>query len=715
MSEEYAAIFKEEASELLEELEFALLELEESPDDMKIVGRVFRAMHTIKGSGAMFGFDDIADFTHHVETVLDKVREGIIPASKELISLVLASRDHISDMLDAASGEGAVDPGQGDAIVNSLQNLLSGNSAPAAPEPKEEVEADPDSTTEADDRSKASPVEGGPVAEGDSHNFRISFRPSPDFFDSGSDVETLLADLGNMGECTVTGASDGTVEEYRSGKVEAFWDILVSTTQDLNSVKDVFIFAESTSKIKVVELGDDSEADFPEHKKIGDILVERGDVSRDELGRALGGQVPIGEVLVASALVSRDKVNSALKEQKIMSKKREAKVRTSSSIKVAADKLDYLINLVGEMVVTQARLTEAANDIENVTLMEPVEEVERLTSELRDCVLNIRMLPIGTTFSRFKRLVRDLSEELGKEVDMVTQGADTELDKSVIEQLGDPMVHLIRNSIDHGIESPEIRLAAGKPRRGRVRLSAVHSGANVMITVEDDGKGLDAERIKAKSIEKGLIAADAELSEDEIFDLVFGAGVSTAQQVTGISGRGVGMDVVKSTIEGKLKGVVRVNSVLGEGSTITITLPLTLAIIDGLLVKVGNTHFVLPLSQVEECVELTAEDINMFHGRRVFPVREKLVPYVDLRNFFTITGQDLELRQMVIVNVADERVGLVLDDVIGGHQTVIKSLGWVYRNAEGVSGATILGNGEVALVVDVANLVKHATKEEVTV
>ena len=326
--------------------------------------------------------------------------------------------------------------------------------------------------------------------------------------------------------------------------------------------------------------------------------------------------------------------------------------------------------------------------------------------------MNIRMLPIGSSFSKFKRLVRDLSAELGKEVELVMEGAETELDKSVIELMGEPFVHIIRNSIDHGIESPEERVELGKTRKGTIKLSARHSGANVVVQVIDDGKGLDAAEIRKKAIEKDFIAADSELEDDEIFDLIFGAGVSTASKVTDVSGRGVGMDVVKTTIEGRLNGSVHVASEKHVGTTITITLPLTLAIIDGLLVRVGDTHFVVPLSQVEECVELTAADIERFHGRRLYPIRDQLISYVNLRSFFMISGEPPPIQQMVTVSVNEEQFGLVLDDVVGDYQTVIKSLGWAYRSAEGVSGATILGNGEVALVVDVAGLVKHARKDE---
>ena len=687
---EYAEVFREEAGELLEELETSLLELEKDPADLAIVSRVFRAMHTIKGSGAMFGFDDIAGFTHHVETALDKVRDGSVPVSTELIDLTLASRDYIRALLDAATGGGEADPAEGQRIITALQVLVGGGPPPD----KVQAASAPDVPEEEKD----------PTAGRRTH-YRISIKPSPEFFVGGNTMEALLAELHTLGESTVFMDAD----QEGGGAL-----ILLTTDKGNNAIEDVLVFAESSCQVAVAVLAVEGEEDLVEHKKLGEILLERGEISADDLKTVLARQKPLGELLVGENLVSRTSVDAALAEQKLVrdAKEKATVAKGAESIRVASEKLDELINLVGELVVTQARLTQVASHHKDSDLVEPVEEVERLTAELRDCVLNIRMLPIGTTFAKFKRLVRDLSAELGKEVVMVTEGAETELDKNVIDQLGDPMVHLIRNSIDHGIESPEERELAGKPRKGTITLAAQHSGANVVITVTDDGKGLDAEKIRQKGLEKGLLRADMELSEQEIWNTIFIPGLSTAKTVTSVSGRGVGMDVVKSTVDA-LKGSVSVtNSVKGQGTTITIMLPLTLAIIDGLLVNVGETHFVLPLSQVEECVELTGEDIARFHERRMLPVRDQLVPYVRLRDFFAISGERPEREQMVISRINGDRFGLVLDAVVGEHQTVLKSLGWVYRNAVGLSGSTILGNGHVALILDVANVMQCARQEE---
>jgi two-component system chemotaxis sensor kinase CheA len=378
---------------------------------------------------------------------------------------------------------------------------------------------------------------------------------------------------------------------------------------------------------------------------------------------------------------------------------------------VPAERLDALVNLVGELVTVQARLSQIASRSSDGIILSLSEEVERLTGELRDTTLNIRMLPIGSTFGRFKRLVRDLSLELGKEIELTTEGAETELDKTVIEKLNDPLVHLIRNSIDHGIEAPETRTSAGKPRIGTIHLSAVHSGANVKIQIKDDGSGLNKEAILAKAIEKGLVSTNADLTDKELYNFILHPGFSTAQKVTNVSGRGVGMDVVKRAIEG-LRGSIDISSEKGKGTTINVTLPLTLAIVEGLLVAIKENYFVLPLSIVEECVELTREDVQKAHGKNIAYIRGEMVPYIRLRKEFNIVGEPPSIEQIVITGNNGDRVGFVVDTVMGEHQTVIKNLGRFYKDVEGVSGATILGDGTVALIVDIPKLIKNVELTE---
>ncbi|MEW6288985.1 MAG: chemotaxis protein CheA [Thermodesulfobacteriota bacterium] len=682
---DFLAVFQEEARELLEELEGSLLELENAPADLKLVGRVFRSMHTIKGSAAMFGLDRIADFTHHVETTLDRVRDGAVPVSRQLINLILQSRDFITALLDAAAGGDEPDPQRADAIIHDLAAVTSSQPVTAqatAGAPQQEMVIAPGDTEE--------------PSGSETRHYLIDFKPGAAFFEGGGDPRQILQDLQSMGQCTVLvrGAQDNAGLPGRPA-----WKILLSTGRDHNAVCDAFIFAESSSNLAISPLATDKN-----HQQLAAELA---------VADQTPSPAPTGPQQPAAASAPRNAETVPGQAAKKKNTAEPQAMKGAESIRVAADKLDTLINLVGELVVTQARLSDVAAALRQAALLEPVEQIEHLTAELRDLVLNIRMLPIGSTFTRFKRLVRDLSAELGKEVEMKTEGEDTELDKTVIEQLNDPLIHLIRNSIDHGIEAPDDRQAAGKPRSGTLFLSAVHNGANVVITVFDDGKGLDADSILRKALQKGIISEDEVLSEQEIFSLIFAAGVSTAKQISCVSGRGVGMDVVKNAIE-KLRGSVHVNSEKNRGTTVTITLPLTMAIIDGLLVRTGDTHFVLPLSEVEECVELTAADIARFHGRRVFAVRDHLLPYVRLRDFFAVPGNRPGREQMVIVRLREEQIGLVVDEVVGGHQTVIKSLGWAYRNAEGLSGSTILGNGEVALIIDTHALARLARLQEST-
>ncbi|MBF0624194.1 MAG: chemotaxis protein CheA [Magnetococcales bacterium] len=688
--------FTEEAYELLSELEDSLLELEESPEDQELIGRVFRAMHTIKGSGAMFGFDDVAEFTHNVETVFDLARNGTIPITKDLIDLTLGARDQIRAMLDAAAGGNAADGANAARIIAGLRALTPGadGSPPAA----------------------AKSAAGKPAEKEDAgpHTFRIRFKPHGDIFANGTNPILLLDELRELGDVRLIPFLDDlphSLAEIDPERCYVSWEIFLTTEQGENAIQDVFIFVEDECDLNV-RMVDRSEAlaeDGPD-KRLGDILVERGDVDPEVLEEVMQ---PLGERLVRSGLVNKGKVEAALTEQQIIKEKRESKKQQAAaqSVKVPSDKLDHLVDLVGELVTVQARLNQTSATLNDHDLQLIAEEVERLTGELRDNTMSIRMLAIGSTFNKFKRLVRDLSKELGKQIEMTTAGAETELDKTVIDQLNDPLIHIIRNSIDHGIEPPDGRSAAGKPSVGRIHLSAEHSGANVLIKVTDDGRGLDAEKLKRKAIEKGQLAPDAELTDKEAFQLIFGAGFSTAEKITNVSGRGVGMDVVRKSIDA-LRGAIDVQSELGQGTTITLKLPLTLAIIEGLLVKIQSEFFVLPLAAVEECVELTREDVSATHGRHVINVRGSIVPYIRIRDRFEVEGDPPEVEQIVIAEVDEKRVGFVVDDVIGQHQTVIKGLGKTFQNSEEFSGATILGDGTVALILDLQKMVRFVEDQE---
>lgn len=701
MMEQAIATYREEASELLAELETSLLELEDTPEDDDLINRVFRAMHTIKGSGAMFGFDDIAAFTHEVETVFDMVRNGKMSVTKQLLDLTLKSRDHILALLDASAGNGQVDRSLGDDIIINLRQLLPhGDSPHEAGIPSEQTAPDDEPA--------------------DEKTWRIRFRPNRELLLYGTNPVSLINELRSLGSCHVVAQLDEIppLDDLVCEHCYIYWDIILTSSRGEDAIKDVFIFVEDDCDIKIelIDTGGDIDREQG-YKKLGHILVERGDLSIEEMQAALGQQKRFGELLVEQGIVAPEKVQSALIEQqhvKTVRQERSAappQAESAASIRVPAERLDQLINLVGEMVTVQARLSQVSLAGGDPTFIAISEEVERLTNELRDTALNIRMLPIGSTFSKFKRLVRDLSQELGKEIEMETFGAETELDKTVIEKLNDPLVHIIRNSIDHGIETPDKRLAAGKSSTGTVCLGAVHSGDSVLITIKDDGAGLNRDAIRAKAIERGLLAATADVSDREIYAQIFAPGFSTASKITSVSGRGVGMDVVKRGIQ-DLRGTIEVDSIQGQGTTITLRIPLTLAIIESLLVKIGDSHFVLPLATVEECVELTREDVRNAHGRNLAIIRGNLTPYISLREQFDIRGERPDIEQIVIVSVNGSRIGFVVDFVVGEHQTVIKPLGRLYQDIKGVSGATILGDGSVALILDPGVLTQCAEMEE---
>jgi two-component system chemotaxis sensor kinase CheA len=699
-NEEYkqlVAAFKEETSELLAELEASLLELEKAPKNADAISAIFRACHSIKGTGGMFGFENISRFMHEIETVYDLVRSGKIVPDKNLIDITLSSCDIVREMTESPGAdldERALE------VLSSFRKYLK---------KEKDIKDKPAAPLE-----KGRPEEQMPVKR---VTYRIRFKPSLDILKTGTNPVLLLNEVCSLGEYSMVAHMDAIpdLDEMDAELCYTSWDIILTTDRGINAIKDIFIFVENESEL-LIEIVDDSEnsLDDADYKKLGEILLEKREITHADLQKALREKKRLGEVLVDSGIVPSESVQAALAEQEHMRQVRENRQRSEviSNIKVSSEKLDQLVNLVGELVTVQARLSQTAAHRDDPDLVSIAEEVERLTAELRDNTMNIRMLPIGTTFSKFKRLVRDLSRELGKDVDMTTEGADTELDKTVIERLSDPLVHLIRNCIDHGIELPRVREVKGKKRKGTVNLSAMHSGSSVLIQVRDDGEGLDREVILAKARGKGLISAEEELSDDEIYSLVFSAGFSTATNVTSVSGRGVGLDVVKRAVD-SLRGSISVESTRGIGTTITLSLPLTLAIIEGLLVQIGEEYYILPLSSVEECVELVRNQVSEARGRHIVSVRGQAVPYIRLREQFKISGIPPAIEQIVIVKHDAHQVGFVVDHVVGEHQTVIKTLGRVYKGVDGISGATILGDGTVALIMDIAKIIKCVVDEEV--
>ncbi|MEW6379180.1 MAG: chemotaxis protein CheA [bacterium] len=718
--EKYADAFREEAAELLSDMEEVILSLETDPRDQELINRLFRIMHTIKGSGAMFGFQKVADFAHHLETMLDLVRAGSMTVTPALISLLLQSRDHIQVMLYSHGSEPEGSAEQGSAILAGLKTLQGQPLQPPVSSSGEPVHPGsitaPALVSPAEEPAVCLPQKDKATSNQQSlSTYRLRIKLDPKVMLSGLDPLCLLRELDSMGECSISAQTDQVpwLDEINPEECYFYWDAIINTAASREDLEMVFLFVEDESQISITRLTDELDENG-EHKKLGEILVERGDISKEDVRNILAKQKRAGELMVEAGLVTPGKIESALAEQKMVQQLRGSQQQNTDTIRVSTKKLDRLINLVGEMVITQAQLSQTSNRYQDTDLLTPVENIERLTNELRDCALNIRMFPIEGTFSKFRRLVHDLSASLGKEAELITEGGETELDKTVIERIHDPLIHLIRNSLDHGLESPEERLKAGKPACGTIRLSAGQSGGEVIITIEDDGAGLDRERIRAKGIEQGLISESENLTDQQVFNLIFLPGFSTASKITDVSGRGVGMDVVRREIS-KLRGSVDINSQRGRGTKTSIHLPLTLAIIEGLLVAVGSSHYVVPLTFVQECVELTSQEVNRAHGRHVIHLRGEIIPYIRLREVFgTCRGEESmpPIEYVVVAMVEGKRVGLVTDTIIGDYQAVIKSLGRIYEHTEGISGATILGDGTIALIVDVRQLIECAYRQE---
>ncbi|WP_137679812.1 chemotaxis protein CheA [Aurantiacibacter suaedae] len=639
--EDPAAAFRIEAGELLDQVEQGLLDLGHSLADMDLINAVFRGLHTLKGSGAMFGFDALAAFTHHCETAFDRVRKGQVPATADLVSVILSAQDHMRALV-----EGDAPAAEGDAILARLQLALENASGAEIP--------------------VAEPVSAP-------RGWRLFFRLPADAMANGTNPLTLLDELRELGEAHIVARTDEVppLGDLVPTECHIGWDVTLVGDISREDIEDVFIFVMDDMTFEIAALDDAAAA-------------QEDSAASTEIADTTVADSPKTDEPAKAAAVTA--------------------ARGGESIRVPAERLDELMDRVGELVIAQSRLSQLAHGGDDLVLRSVSEEIERLASELRDTMMVVRMVPVASLFNRFRRLVHDLANDTGKQIALVTEGESTEVDKTVIERLFDPLVHIIRNSCDHGLETAEERAAAGKPETGTVHLSAQQSSGEVLITICDDGKGINRERVRAKAEANGLIQPGQVLAENELLSLIFHPGFSTAAQVTNLSGRGVGMDVVKRTIE-SLRGSIDVASTEGEGSTITLRIPLTLAIIQGLLVRVGNGCYVIPLAAVEECIELSLEEDLRSRGRSLINLRDRLVPFLRLREMFATGTKPDTHQKIVIVAIGNERVGLVVDQIIGNHQTVIKSLSAFHSSIATFSGATILGDGNVALILDVGQLV----------
>ena len=718
--DEITSVFVTESREQLAALEAALLELEHNPGDEDTLNAIFRSAHTIKGGAGVIECNYIVAFTHVVENLLDQLRNHEVRPDADLIALLLACGDHIDHLLDVlesnAAGPNEALTIDGAALLRRLQrDEGAGAETPAGP-----------------------PAAIGPMIESsagaavETDCWHISLRFGVDVLRMGMDPLNFLRYLGSIGRIehleTIADAMPAA-DQMDPESCYLGFEISFSSNADKAAIERVFDFVRDECTLHILPPHSHL-ADYialigalPEDTmRLGEILVRVGALTQTELDNGLSQQqapasgaedgadaapaaMPqIGEILIEHKVVQPELVEAAVARQKQITEKKASEARL---IRIPADKLDRLIDLVGELVIAGASVNLLATQSGSEALTEATSLTGRLVESIRDAALQLRMVQIGETFNRFHRVVRDTSRDMGKEIELVISGGETELDKSMVEKLGDPLMHLVRNAMDHGLELPAVRAASGKSPRGRLELNAFHDSGSIVIEVVEDGAGLNRDRILAKAIERGLVQPGQALSDTEVYNLIFEPGFSTAAQVTNISGRGVGMDVVRRNIQG-LRGSVDVSSEQGKGSRFAIRLPLTLAIIDGFLVGVGEAAYVIPLDSVVECIELSAEGSE----RDYVNLRGEVLPLLRLRPLFGMEGEAPSRQNVVVVHYAGSKSGIVVDQLLGEFQTVIKPLGSIFRHIKGIGGSTILGSGEVALILDVQALVQRCASKE---
>lgn len=715
MSNDFAQFqdaFFDEVAEHLAIVEEGLLELEQHPEDRDLLNKIFRSAHSIKGGAGMFGFNAVAQFTHKMETLLDLLRNGQKAVSPLIADLLLKSTDCLKTLIESVKTGSAVDDG----LVQRLTTELAAGSAAAH------------------QSSGGSSKEAKPAQASVGHGqqaYIINWIPPEWLFQRGLDPLQIMRELsaiGNLTKVVLDMSKLPDLADIDPEKCYLSWRMELTTAKDVKVIEAVFEFVreDSTLSIEAVktraEVAKDSEQatltftsilEEEKPKPLGEILIESGAISQALLDQALAQQKRVGEILVDQKAVTPQQLEQALQKQRQQDSGAQAKKADTASIRVDTAKIDKLINLVGELVITQSMLSDLGSRFEMQqlpVLLERVAQLERNTREIQERVMGIRMLPIGTAFSRFPRLVRDLSTKAGKKIQLVLSGEETELDKTVIESIGDPLTHLVRNSADHGLEPPEERLDNNKPEVGTIRLNAFHEGGNICITVEDDGRGLNRERIVAKAIKQGLIGESEKLSDDQIWPLIFRPGFSTAEKLTDVSGRGVGMDVVKRNIEA-LGGTVSIKTAEGRGTTFILKLPLTLAIIEGMTVRIGQETYIVPLLSILESIQPKEGCVKTVVGKgELINVRGSYLPMIRLYEVFSLTSEHTNPTKaiLLILETEGERVAVMVDEILGQQQVVIKSMEQNFRKVEGIAGATILGDGTVGFILDVRGLLEIA-------
>jgi two-component system, chemotaxis family, sensor kinase CheA len=695
--------FFEESFEALDSMEAALLKLDIGAPDKELINTIFRVAHSIKGGSATFGFSDIASFTHSLETMLDELRSGTMQVTLVMSDMLLKSVDVMRAMLRAVQQKKPIDAQRVSDLQFDLELMIAQKNS--APEPPPVVAAAPVATTAAAAAPAAAAQAGAATQTADitpaiSH-WEISFRPYPELFSRGNDPLRMMRELAELGhlESQVDVSALPGFAALEAQTCYLSWKITLKGKVDESAIRQVFEWAEGDCDLTIKQVSSDAAIEKPPAAP-----------AVTEVATVVAVPVPVAAPAPAVSAPSAPAPTVAAAPA--------AKPDTphapadSGSIRVSVEKIDELMNTVGELVITQAMLSQLGSKLEGPTaekLRGGLAQLERNMRELQESVMRVRMLPINVVFSRFPRMVRDLAQRLGKQIELKLTGEQTELDKTVLEKIGDPLVHLVRNSIDHGIESPATRSANGKPAAGTVHLDACHRGGNIAVEVSDDGGGLDKNRILTKARERGLVDPNDVLTDEQIYDLIFLPGFSTAEKTTDVSGRGVGMDVVRRNIK-ELGGKIELRSEMGKGSKTIITLPLTLAIVDGQSVSVGGETYIVPLVSIVESMQLKAANVSRLSGRgEVFSFRGHYLPIVRLYELFGVEPRTHVLDEGLVVVAEGEghqRIGLFVDDLLGQQQVVIKSLEANYGHVEGVSGATILGDGSVALILDIPGLIR---------
>ena len=726
---QFHAVFFEESFEGLELMEAALLDLDVDNPDSEQINAIFRAAHSIKGGSGTFGFVQVSEFTHILETLLDKVRDGGHAIDADGIELFLQSVDCLRGLLEALQAEQEPDLQRANQLAAVFQAVLDGatyadslsqveTNPPQDNETNEVLEPELPATPEAENRGTVRQQIG----------FMINFKPDTDMLKGGNDPVRMLRELATLGDIKTTlDASElPPLESLVADNCYVSWHIELITSCEIDDVEEVFEWVEDECELAITPImadapnvGNNQSEDAQSNSN-----AQVSDTTDQRLVMPSGPLPSLDELQLPSPAVPKSSeaahpIESPVQEAiKTPAKAKPAKVE-SSSIRVGIDKVDSLINLVGELVITQSMLGQMGSASDSINeenighLREGLVQLEQNTRELQDSVMRIRMLPISFTFNRLPRMVRDISLQLGKQVQLELSGENTELDKTVMEKISDPMVHLIRNALDHGIEMPEIRKAAGKPELGTIALNAFHQGGSIVIEMTDDGGGIDTERLLAKARGNGLIGESELLTQDQKLELLFAPGLSTSEQVSDLSGRGVGMDVVRRNIQ-ELNGSVEVSTEIGMGSTFRIRLPLTLAILDGQLVTVADQTYIFPLVSISESLQIDGAKVNnLAGGSDVYSLREEYIPILRLDRLFGLRQGEavLDGSLLVVIESEGQKIGVVVDELLAQQQVVIKSLEDNYIRVLGVSGATILGDGNVAMIIDAMGLSSLAGKD----